>query len=381
MFDPDSLIVGLEIGTSKICAVVGEVNEAGALNLIGIGQAKSRGVRKGEVADLDSTAEDIRVAIVEAEKSADVEIRSVFLGVTGSHIRGFNNLGVLQVVSVDRAITPEDVQTSGRLSWRDKGNVRAIIAEKNRVILEAYERARERHQACIDLGQQTLKDRTSEWARGKAAWDGARDREADMLRSLIALLERPDAPDVAAREILRRLAWPAWMPPTSEIRFDRHTRTLIVEHELPDLDEASWVRTDGSGSNWSRNKASEDEAAAAAAELYPVLTYFLARTLAGQMSPVAVHTIAVNGWCAADGKWTDTPRRVYCASLLVSAARLREIERQVADPVAAFQAAGGAASLYPNLNSVTPALRASPNDYRFIQRHTPMAQGTAALAG
>ena len=171
------------------------------------------------------------------------------------------------------------------------------------------------------------------------------------------------------------------MPPTSEIRFDRHTRTLIVEHELPDLDEASWVRTDGSGSNWSRNKASEDEAAAAAAELYPVLTYFLARTLAGQMSPVAVHTIAVNGWCAADGKWTDTPRRVYCASLLVSAARLREIERQVADPVAAFQAAGGAASLYPNLNSVTPALRASPNDYRFIQRHTPMAQGTAALAG
>ncbi len=130
MFDPDSLIVGLEIGTSKICAVVGEVNEAGALNLIGIGQAKSRGVRKGEVADLDSTAEDIRVAIVEAEKSADVEIRSVFLGVTGSHIRGFNNLGVLQVVSVDRAITPEDVQDVVK-------NAKAINLQKENHLIHA----------------------------------------------------------------------------------------------------------------------------------------------------------------------------------------------------------------------------------------------------
>src|SRR5438094_1859425 len=51
MFDPAAIIVGLEIGTSKICAVVGEINPAGALNIIGLGQARSRGVRKGEIAD------------------------------------------------------------------------------------------------------------------------------------------------------------------------------------------------------------------------------------------------------------------------------------------------------------------------------------------
>lgn len=109
MFDDSNIIVGLEIGTSKVCAVVGEVNE-GALNVIGLGQSRSRGVRKGEIADIPQAEEDVRNAIVEAEQMADVEIRSVFLGVTGGHIRGFNNRGVHPVVSADREISDEDVQ-------------------------------------------------------------------------------------------------------------------------------------------------------------------------------------------------------------------------------------------------------------------------------
>src|SRR3984957_18506049 len=111
MFDPaSSLIVGLEIGTSKVVAVVGEVNSSGTLNLIGLGQARSRGVRKGEIADAPTVEEDARNAIVEAEQMADVEIRSVYRGVTGGHIRGFNNRGVHPVVSSDREITEDDVQ-------------------------------------------------------------------------------------------------------------------------------------------------------------------------------------------------------------------------------------------------------------------------------
>jgi cell division protein FtsA len=110
MFDPSSIIVGLEIGTSKVCAVVGELNAEGALNVVGLGQARSRGVRKGEICDAPVSEEDVRDAIVEAEKMADVEIRSVYLGVTGSHVRGFNNRGVHPVVSSDREISEEDVQ-------------------------------------------------------------------------------------------------------------------------------------------------------------------------------------------------------------------------------------------------------------------------------
>src|SRR5512142_1321520 len=110
MFDTSSIIVGLEIGTSKVCAVVGELGADGSVNVVGLGQARSRGVRKGEIADSQMAEEDVRQAIVEAEQMADVEIRSVYLGVTGGHLRGFNNRGVHPVVSADREISEEDVQ-------------------------------------------------------------------------------------------------------------------------------------------------------------------------------------------------------------------------------------------------------------------------------
>ncbi len=110
MFDSSNIIVGLEIGTSKVCAVVGELNAAGNLNIIGLGQARSRGVRKGEISDPNAAEEDVRNALDAAEKMSNAEIRSVYLGVTGNHIRGFNNRGVHPVVSADREITEEDVQ-------------------------------------------------------------------------------------------------------------------------------------------------------------------------------------------------------------------------------------------------------------------------------
>jgi len=110
MFDPSSIIVGLEIGTSKVCAVVGEMSQDGSLNIIGLGQSRSRGVRKGEIADAPAAEEDVRQAIVEAEQMADVEIRSVYLGVTGGHVRGFNNRGVHHIASADREISEADVQ-------------------------------------------------------------------------------------------------------------------------------------------------------------------------------------------------------------------------------------------------------------------------------
>ena len=110
MFDDPNIIVGLEIGTSKICAVVGEQNADGSLNIIGLGQSPARGMRKGEIVDAAQAEECVRNAIVEAEQMADVEIRSVYLAVTGGHVRGFNNRGVHPVVSADREISEDDVQ-------------------------------------------------------------------------------------------------------------------------------------------------------------------------------------------------------------------------------------------------------------------------------
>jgi cell division protein FtsA len=109
MFDDSNIVVGLEIGTSKICAVVGEQNADGQVNIIGLGQALSSGVRKGEICDPEKVELELRTAIAEAEQMADVEIRSVYLGVTGNHVRGFNNRGSHVIVSADREISDDDV--------------------------------------------------------------------------------------------------------------------------------------------------------------------------------------------------------------------------------------------------------------------------------
>ena len=111
MFDSSNVIVGLEVGTSKICAVVGEVADDGAPpNIIGVGQCRSRGVRKGEIVDVGQAEEDIREALGQAEEMANVVIRDVYLGVSGGHIGGFNNHGSHQVPSIDREITEDDVE-------------------------------------------------------------------------------------------------------------------------------------------------------------------------------------------------------------------------------------------------------------------------------
>jgi cell division protein FtsA len=92
----DELIVGLDIGTTKICVVVAERTETG-VDLVGIGTHPSRGLRKGVVVDIDATVDSIKHAVEEAELMADCEITSVYAGIAGGHIRGFNSHGMVAV--------------------------------------------------------------------------------------------------------------------------------------------------------------------------------------------------------------------------------------------------------------------------------------------
>lgn len=110
MPDPYSIVVGLEIGTSKICAAVAEAGPEGELTLIGIGQSASRGVRKAEVIDVGKTSEDVRRALANAESMADVEINSVYLGVSGGHVHGRRLRGALAIASALRPIDASDVE-------------------------------------------------------------------------------------------------------------------------------------------------------------------------------------------------------------------------------------------------------------------------------
>lgn len=106
----EKIIVGLEVGTSKVCAVVGEVSAAGELRIIGLGQVRSEGVRKGEIVDMGKAVDNIHAAVVEAEYSADVEIHNVFASVTGGHLRCFNSRGSVIVANDDGVITENEVR-------------------------------------------------------------------------------------------------------------------------------------------------------------------------------------------------------------------------------------------------------------------------------
>jgi cell division protein FtsA len=103
----EDLIVGLDIGTTKICAVVAEPTENG-VDVIGIGTHASRGLRKGVVVDIDATVDSIKHAVEEAELMADCEISSVYAGIAGGHIEGFNSHGIVAVK--DREVTENDVR-------------------------------------------------------------------------------------------------------------------------------------------------------------------------------------------------------------------------------------------------------------------------------
>jgi cell division protein FtsA len=105
--DYKDLVVGLDIGTAKVMAVVAEVMPGGELKLAGLGVAPSNGLKRGVVVNIDATVQSIQQALKEAELMADCKITRVYTGITGSHIRGINSSGMVAVK--DREVTPADV--------------------------------------------------------------------------------------------------------------------------------------------------------------------------------------------------------------------------------------------------------------------------------
>jgi cell division protein FtsA len=101
------LVVGLDIGTSKVMAVVAEVMPGGELKLAGLGIAASHGLKRGVVVNIDATVQSIQQALKEAELMADCKIARVYTGITGSHIRGINSSGMVAVK--DKEVTQADV--------------------------------------------------------------------------------------------------------------------------------------------------------------------------------------------------------------------------------------------------------------------------------
>ena len=105
----ERVVVGLDVGTTKVVALVGNVAD-GMIEIIGMGKAESHGLEKGVVVDIGRTISSIRKAIEEAENMADVKVSSVYVGIAGKHINSINNSGTVSINRPDRIITDEDIR-------------------------------------------------------------------------------------------------------------------------------------------------------------------------------------------------------------------------------------------------------------------------------
>jgi cell division protein FtsA len=106
----DKYIVALDIGTSKVCVLVGEVNDRGQLEIIGKGTSPMRGTRRGNIINLDQAIEAVKKAVDEAEVMAGLQIESVYVGVAGDHVRSINSRGVVSVTGKHKEISREDIE-------------------------------------------------------------------------------------------------------------------------------------------------------------------------------------------------------------------------------------------------------------------------------
>lgn len=110
MNEEERIVVGLDIGTTKICVVVARQSEDEGIKIVGIGKTPSKGLKQGVVINIDDTVKSIMRAVEEAKRMSGVEIDNVYVGIAGAHIRSHNSKGVIAVASSDHEITENDVR-------------------------------------------------------------------------------------------------------------------------------------------------------------------------------------------------------------------------------------------------------------------------------
>ena len=127
-------VVGLDIGTTKVCTIVAEIEEPGRISIVGVGNSLSNGIRKGVVIDIDSAAQAIVDSVEKARAMSGYEIHRVVVGVTGEHVASLNSRGVIAVTHANREITQDDVD-------RVQDQSRVIVLPPDREIIHAIPRS------------------------------------------------------------------------------------------------------------------------------------------------------------------------------------------------------------------------------------------------
>ena len=103
-------IVSIDVGTTKVCTTIADVNDGGAMRVVGVGVAPSVGLHKGLVVNINEARESIRESVKKAEQSSNYKVESAYVGVTGRHVASMNNRGVVAITRNDRVVRPEDLK-------------------------------------------------------------------------------------------------------------------------------------------------------------------------------------------------------------------------------------------------------------------------------
>ncbi|MEX2436407.1 MAG: cell division protein FtsA, partial [Balneolaceae bacterium] len=106
----ERIVVGLDIGTTKVCAVVASIDEQNRIHILGVGKAPSEGLNRGVVVNIDKTVNAIKTAVEQAQLASGIEVNSVNVGIAGDHIRSIRSKGVITINNRDKEITVQDVE-------------------------------------------------------------------------------------------------------------------------------------------------------------------------------------------------------------------------------------------------------------------------------
>ena len=103
-------VTSIDVGTTKICTTIADINESGDIQVVGVGVTPSRGLHKGLVVNINDARESIRESVRKAEQASGYKVESAYVGVTGRHVSSLNNRGVVAITRNDRLVRPDDLK-------------------------------------------------------------------------------------------------------------------------------------------------------------------------------------------------------------------------------------------------------------------------------
>jgi restriction system protein len=264
-------------------------------------------------------------------------------------------------------VTKEFSKEISKVEEAKKELVRLLELEKSQEleILEAYDSATKRYEDALIAEKYSYQQAEIEWKKSKALWDAECEKDQFELQNILFAFNGGDIEKQACL-ILDSIDLPKWMPCNYELKYDKETKILIVEHELVDIGSIEWVKTVMLKSGATYKPLNQKELKHVTDLLYPSVTLRLAYELATQIEG-DVEAIAVNGWADYTVKSSGNTKRAYCSSLLATVEDIKGLSLSKLEPLAAFSNLNGNVARALELTPIAPKIKINTNDTRYVE--------------